>query len=156
LKQGDRLAQPLFTPTTKAEVGEHDLPMTFDEVVKAIGAEWAEKMRSAALQIFNQASMKAEKQGLILVDTKMEFGVDHNQLILIDELLTPDASRFWLKSEYQPGKPLNPWDKQLVRDYLLNSTWDRKSPPPLLPQEIIQETLYRYRSIAERLTQVNL
>jgi phosphoribosylaminoimidazole-succinocarboxamide synthase len=100
---------------------------------------------------FNAASKKAQSKGLILVDTKMEFGVIDDQLVLIDELLTQDSSRFWLASEYQPGKPLNPWDKQLVRDYLLKSSWDRKSTPPPLPNEIVKETLYRYRTIAEKL-----
>jgi phosphoribosylaminoimidazole-succinocarboxamide synthase len=151
LRDGDKLAEPIFTPTTKAEVGDHDAPMTYEEVENLIGKDWAVKVRDVSLQIFSAASKKAESKGLILVDTKMEFGVVNDQLILIDELLTQDSSRFWLASEYQPGKPLNPWDKQLVRDYLLNSTWDRKSTPPSLPDEIVKETLYRYRTIAEKL-----
>lgn len=151
LRDGDALPEPLFTPSTKAEVGEHDLPLTFQEVENLFGAERAKQVRDSALRIFSIASEKAKSKGLILVDTKMEFGVLDGNLILIDELLTQDASRYWLAFEYQPGKPLNPWDKQLVRDYLLQSDWDRHSPPPPLPEPIIQETLHRYRSIAERL-----
>lgn len=151
LRDGDRLESPLFTPTTKAEIGDHDTPLTYQEVENIIGKDWARRVRDVSLEIFRAASRKAESKGLILVDTKMEFGIIEDQLVLIDELLTQDASRYWLASEYQPGRPLNPWDKQLVRDYLLKSDWDRKSSPPPLPDEIVQETLYRYRSIAERL-----
>ncbi len=151
MKDGDPLPEPLFTPSTKAEVGEHDVPLTFTEVENLIGAEQAKQVKDSSLKIFKMASEKAKSKGLILVDTKMEFGVLNDELILIDELLTQDASRFWLASEYVPGKALNPWDKQLVRDYLLKSDWDRQSSPPALPDSIIQETLYRYRSIAERL-----
>lgn len=151
MKDGDPLPEPLFTPSTKAEVGEHDLPLTFSEVENLIGAEQAKQVKDSSLEIFKMASEKAKSKGLILVDTKMEFGTLNDELILIDELLTQDASRFWLASEYVPGKALNPWDKQLVRDYLLKSDWDRQSTPPALPDSIIQETLYRYRSIAERL-----
>ncbi|MBF0492846.1 MAG: phosphoribosylaminoimidazolesuccinocarboxamide synthase [Deltaproteobacteria bacterium] len=152
LRDGDPLPEPLFTPSTKAEVGTHDEPLTFDETVNLIGGDWAEKMREAALKIFKQASGQADKNGLLIADTKMEFGIsDFGQLTLIDELLTPDSSRFWLKEEYVPGRSPNPWDKQLVRNYLLSTTWDRNSPPPELPGEIINETLFRYQSIAERL-----
>ncbi len=151
LHDGDILPEPIFTPTTKAEVGEHDLPLTFDEVKDLLGEENSIQVKAAALKIFKIASEKAKSKGLILVDTKMEFGILDDELILIDELLTQDASRYWLASEYQPGKPLNPWDKQLVRDYLLKSNWDRKSAPPALPEKIIEETLHRYKSIAERL-----
>ncbi len=151
LRDGDILPEPIFTPTTKAEVGEHDLPMTFDEVKDALGEVNAIQVKEAALKIFKIASEKAKSKGLILVDTKMEFGILDGKLLLIDELLTQDASRYWLASEYQPGKPLNPWDKQLVREYLLKSDWDRKSAPAALPEKVIEETLYRYKSIAERL-----
>lgn len=169
LRDGDAFAEPLFTPSTKAEIGEHDEPMTFDQVVAAIGGPLAEKMRAVAIAIFKEAAKQAQSKGLILVDTKMEFGIYSSpaplaregdgptqapvkdQMILIDELITPDSSRFWLEKEYVPGAPLNPWDKQLVRDYLLKSDWDRKSPPPALPEEIIQETFYRYKTIAEKL-----
>jgi len=145
------LPEPIFTATTKAEVGEHDLPLTYTEVENLLGKEQASQVRDSSLKIFKKASEKAKSKGLILVDTKMEFGLLQDQLILIDELLTQDASRYWLASEYQPGKPLNPWDKQLVRDYLLKSDWDRKSAPPALPEEIVKETLFRYKSIADRL-----
>ncbi len=151
LRNGDPLPEILFTPSTKAEVGTHDEPLTFAQVEDLLGSEHAQQVREAALKIFKIAAQKAESKGLILVDTKMEFGLLNDQLILIDELLTQDSSRFWLASEYAPGKALNPWDKQLVRDYLLKSDWDRKSPPPPLPQNIIEETLFRYKSIAERL-----
>ncbi len=151
LRDGDVLPEPIFTATTKAEVGEHDLPLTYTEVENLLGKEQASQVRDSSLKIFKKASEKAKSKGLILVDTKMEFGLLQDQLILIDELLTQDASRYWLASEYQPGKPLNPWDKQLVRDYLLKSDWDRKSAPPALPEEIVKETLFRYKSIADRL-----
>jgi len=151
MKNGDALPEILFTPSTKAEVGTHDEPLTFSQVEDLLGAEQAHQVKEAALKIFKIAAQKAESKGLILVDTKMEFGLLDGQLILIDELLTQDSSRFWLASEYAPGKALNPWDKQLVRDYLLKSDWDKKSPPPPLPQNIIEETLFRYKSIAERL-----
>ncbi len=154
LRDGDKLPEPLFTPTTKAEMGDHDAPMTFDQVIEMLGSAWAHKIKEAALKIFQDASQKADAQGLMIADTKMEFGIDGDQLILIDELLTPDSSRFWLAAEYEPGKSPKPWDKQVVRDYLLNSPWDRKSPPPALPDEIVQETLYRYRTIAEKLMKV--
>jgi phosphoribosylaminoimidazole-succinocarboxamide synthase len=151
LRDGDKLSEPIFTPTTKAEQGDHDAPMNFEEVGDLIGKDWARQVREVSLKIFNAARQKAQSKGLILVDTKMEFGVIDDRLVLIDELLTQDSSRFWLASEYQPDKPLNPWDKQLVRDYLLKSPWDRKSTPPPLPEEIVKETLFRYRSIAEKL-----
>ncbi len=151
MKDGDVLPEPLITPSTKAEVGTHNEPLTYAQTEDLLGKEEAKQVKEAALKIFRIASEKAKSKGLILVDTKMEFGILEGQLILIDELLTQDASRYWLASEYQPGKALNPWDKQLVRDYLLKSDWDRKSTPPALPQEIIDETLFRYRSIAERL-----
>lgn len=151
LRNGDALPEILFTPSTKAEVGTHDEPLTFSQVEDLLGVAQAQRVKEAALKIFKIAAQKANSKGLILVDTKMEFGLLDDQLILIDELLTQDASRFWLASEYAPGKALNPWDKQLVRDYLLKSDWDRKSPPPPLPQNIIEETLFRYKSIAERL-----
>ncbi len=151
LHDGDRLPEPIFTPTTKAELGEHDAPLTFDQVIEKIGKRWAEGMREISIRIFDAASRKAECKGLLLADTKMEFGILNDKLILIDELLTPDSSRFWLAAEYQPGKALNPWDKQLVRDYLLKSDWDRKSNPPALPEEIVKETFYRYQTIAEKL-----
>lgn len=151
MRDGDAFPEPLFTPSTKAEVGTHDEPMTFQEVVNLLGEKWANKMKEVSLKIFKAASEKAKAHGLLLADTKMEFGLDGDELILIDELLTPDSSRFWKASEYQPGKPLKPWDKQLVRDYLLASPWDRKSTPPPLPDEIVKETLHRYRTIAEML-----
>ncbi len=151
LKDGDALPEPLYTPTTKAEVGDHDAPLTYAQTEDLLGKEHALLVKEAALKIFKIASEKAKSKGLILVDTKMEFGILEDKLHLIDELLTQDASRYWLASEYQPGKPLNPWDKQLVRDYLLKSDWDRKSTPPALPEKVIEETLFRYKSIAERL-----
>lgn len=151
MKDGDALPEPLFTPSTKAEVGEHDLPLSYAEVENLIGKDRAKQVKESSLKIFKMASEKAKSKGLILVDTKMEFGILNEELILIDELLTQDASRYWLASEYVPGKALNPWDKQLVRDYLLKSDWDRQSTPPALPESIIQETLFRYKSIAERL-----
>ena len=150
-RDGDRLSEPIFTPSTKAEIGDHDAPMTYEEVVQKIGKRWADEVRDVSLKIFESASRKAEKKGLLIADTKMEFGILNDKLILIDELLTPDSSRFWLATEYQPGKSLNPWDKQLVRDYLLQSSWDKKSAPPPLPEEIVKETFCRYKTIADRL-----
>ena len=152
LLEASRLDQPIFTPSTKAPVGAHDVNITFDEMVGKIGKASAEKMRVAALTIYSRARELAEKKGIIIADTKFEFGIEGDKIILIDEVLTPDSSRFWPMDGYAPGKTPDSFDKQFVRDYLLNLPWDMKSPPPELPPEIVNRTREKYAEALRRLT----
>jgi phosphoribosylaminoimidazole-succinocarboxamide synthase len=152
LFEAARLDEPIFTPSTKAPAGAHDINITFDEMIRRVGAERAEKMRDATLAIYNRARNMAEKKGIIIADTKMEFGIEKNGILLIDELLTPDSSRFWPADGYTPGKTPDSFDKQFVRDYLLNLPWDMKSPPPALPPEIVRKTREKYTEALRRLT----
>ncbi|MFO1520371.1 MAG: phosphoribosylaminoimidazolesuccinocarboxamide synthase [bacterium] len=151
MRDGDAFPEPLFTPSTKAEVGTHDEPMTFQEVVNLLGEKWANKMKEVSLKIFKAASEKAKAHGLLLADTKMEFEVGRDELILIDEFAHPDSSRFGRRASINRESLSNLRISRLVRDYLLASPWDRKSTPPPLPDEIVKETLHRYRTIAEML-----
>lgn len=151
LIESSRLDEPIFTPSTKAEEG-HDINITFDEMKKIVGDELGEKLKDASLKVYKQGRELAEKKGIIIADTKMEFGMYENKLILIDELLTPDSSRFWSMKDYQPGKSQDSFDKQIVRDYLLTLDWDKTYPGPALPDEIVQKTAARYREILEILT----
>jgi phosphoribosylaminoimidazole-succinocarboxamide synthase len=144
LRESDQLPEPIFTPATKAVEG-HDENISFDETVKIIGGERAEKLRSLTIDIYKRAAEEAEKRGIIIADTKMEFGMYRDDLILIDELLTPDSSRFWPKDEYEPGKSQKSFDKQFLRDYLESLNWNKKPPPPPLPDEIIQRTAEKYQ-----------
>jgi len=134
--EASRLDQPIFTPSTKAPVGQHDINITFDQMVKKIGKKKAEKIRDVTVAIYSRAREMAEKKGIIIADTKLEFGIEGDDIILIDELLTPDSSRFWPVDGYRPGKTPDSYDKQYVRDYLLNLPWDMKTPPPVLPPEV--------------------
>jgi phosphoribosylaminoimidazole-succinocarboxamide synthase len=153
LKESAKLEAPLFTPSTKAEIGDHDENIDFASMVRRIGQEMAEKLRAVSLRIYETASALAETRGIIIADTKFEFGLDENRrLILIDEALTPDSSRFWPKDGYAPGGPQKSFDKQFVRDYLLSIRWDKKPPVPNLPDEIIQKTSEKYREAYKRLT----
>jgi phosphoribosylaminoimidazole-succinocarboxamide synthase len=152
LVEADRLDEPIFTPATKAPVGEHDINISFDAMVQRVGPASAEKMRAASIAIYRRAREIAEKRGIIIADTKMEFGIDNGDILLIDELLTPDSSRFWPVDGYKPGKTPDSFDKQFVRDYLLNLPWDIKSPPPALPPEIVQKTREKYGEALRRLT----
>jgi len=151
LVESAKLPEPLFTPSTKAEQG-HDINISFEETVKILGRETAEKIRDYSIAIYKKASEIAEKKGIIIADTKMEFGFYDGKIILIDELLTPDSSRFWSMKDYKPGKPQDSYDKQIVRDYLLSLKWNQKPPAPELPEDIIKKTAERYEEIFRILT----
>ena len=151
LKQSEKLPQPLFTPTTKAESG-HDEPLSMDEVKKLVGGDIAEELREKSLAIYNYAHEYSRARGIILADTKMEFGLDNGSLILIDELLTPDSSRFWDVDLYTVGQSQESYDKQPVRDWLSESGWNKEPPAPMLPPEVIEATTKRYEQAYERLT----
>lgn len=152
LMEASRLDRPIFTPSTKAPVGQHDINITFDQMVKKIGKKKAEKIRDATVAIYSRAREMAEKKGIIIADTKLEFGVEGDDIILIDEVLTPDSSRFWPVDGYRPGKTPDSYDKQYVRDYLLNLPWDMKTPPPVLPPEVVKKTQEKYTEALRRLT----
>lgn len=151
LKESSRLNEPIFTPSTKAEEG-HDINITFEEAGRIVGDELAYKVRDISLRIYKKAREIAEGRGIIIADTKMEFGIYDGNLILIDELITPDSSRFWSVKDYQIGRSQDSYDKQIVRDYLLSINWDKKPPAPLLPDEIVRRTAERYREILQILT----
>lgn len=151
LVESSRLDEPIFTPSTKAEVG-HDMNITFEETKKIVGDDTANKLRDSSLKIYKKARELAEKKGIIIADTKMEFGLFNDKLILIDEILTPDSSRFWSMKGYEPGKGQDSFDKQIVRDYLLTLDWNQTYPGPKLPDEIIEKTAARYREILGILT----
>ncbi len=151
LQLADRLPQPIFTPSTKAAVGDHDQNIDFDSTVELLGRELAEQVREISLRIYCEAASYALKRGIIIADTKFEFGLDEaGRLHLIDEVLTPDSSRFWPADRYRPGISPPSFDKQFVRDYLESLDWDKTPPGPVLPQEIIDKTAEKYRE-AERL-----
>ncbi len=156
LKESDKLETPLFTPSTKAEVGDHDINISFDEAVNIIGRETAEKLRDLSLEIYNTGAEYARTKGIIIADTKFEFGMLDGEIILIDEILTPDSSRFWPADDYEPGRGQNSFDKQYVRDWLLNSGWDKTPPGPKLPQDVIDRTSATYKDIYTRLTGENV
>jgi len=144
LKESDPLPEPIFTPSTKAESGEHDINITFEAVVDLVGQQTAEHIRDLSLSIYKKGAAIAEEKGIIIADTKFEFGYDGDHLILIDEVLTPDSSRFWPKASYQPGGPQPSYDKQYLRDYLLSLDWDKTPPAPTLPEEVIANTRQKY------------
>ncbi len=151
MREGDPFPQPLFTPTTKAEVG-HDENMSWDEVVEMVGLETAEKLRDTTIAVYEFARDFARDRGIIIADTKMEFGVVDDELILIDELLTPDSSRFWDADGYEPGKSQPNYDKQLVRDWLDAFGWDHEPPAPELPADVVEKTAERYFEAFSKLT----
>ena len=151
LRKAEKLPEPILTPTTKAEVG-HDIEMTREEVVKMIGEDLAREIEEVSLKIYEAAAKKAESRGIIIADTKFEFGLCGDDVILIDELLTPDSSRFWPKDEYEVGKSQPSFDKQYVRDYLLSINWNKQPPAPSLPKHVIIETSRKYIEAYERLT----
>ena len=151
LKESQELPQPLFTPTTKEDAG-HDLPLSFEEMKKLIGESLAEQVQQKSLAVYNYAREYAKSKGIILADTKMEFGLVDGQLILIDELLTPDSSRFWDAKQYQVGRSQPSFDKQPLRDWLVALGWNKEPPAPMLPQQVIEETAERYRQAYTRLT----
>jgi phosphoribosylaminoimidazole-succinocarboxamide synthase len=153
LLDGSKLPASIFTPATKAEVGEHDINIDFESAAKILGADTAAKLRDLTLKLYDTASGFANERGIILADTKFEFGRSADgEITLGDEALTPDSSRFWELNGWQPGKPQPSFDKQFVRDWLTTSGWDKKSPPPELPAEIVEKTAARYEAAYERLT----
>ena len=152
LAQAEQLPDPIFTPSTKAEAGEHDEAIDFDAVIELVGRERALQIRHATLSIYKRAAAYARECGIIIADTKFEFGVDKaGELVLIDEVLTPDSSRFWPVSEYATGMSPPSFDKQYVRDYLETLDWDKTAPGPRLPQQVIDNTAAKYREACERL-----
>jgi len=156
LKESDKLKKPLFTPSTKADVGDHDINISFDEAVKLIGSEKAEELKRLSLEIYKKGAEYARSKVIIIADTKFEFGILDGEIILIDEILTPDSSRFWPLNDYEPGRGQNSFDKQYVRDWLINSGWDKKHPGPTLPQKVIDRTSKTYKDIFTRLTGENV
>jgi len=151
LREADRLPEPIFTPSTKAQEG-HDVNISFEECARLIGEERAEKVRDLSLAIYKKASAYAEERGIIIADTKFEFGLYEGRLVLIDEVLTPDSSRFWPKDRYEPGRSQESFDKQFLRDWLEEIGWDKKPPAPELPPEIVEKTRQRYLEALKRLT----
>ncbi|WFB08670.1 phosphoribosylaminoimidazolesuccinocarboxamide synthase [Streptomyces sp. LX-29] len=156
LTDGSELPLPIFTPATKAAVGEHDENVSYEDVAHRVGAETAARLRQATLAVYGRARDTARARGIILADTKFEFGFDGEELVLADEVLTPDSSRFWPAAEWQPGRPQPSFDKQFIRDWLVSpaSGWDRHSelPPPPLPAEVVEQTRAKYIEAYERLT----
>ncbi|GHA02138.1 phosphoribosylaminoimidazolesuccinocarboxamide synthase [Streptomyces echinoruber] len=156
LVDGSELPAPIFTPATKAAVGEHDENVSYEEVARQVGAETAAQLRQATLAVYSRARDIARDRGIILADTKFEFGFDGDRLVLADEVLTPDSSRFWPADQWQPGRPQPSFDKQYVRDWLTSaeSGWDRagEQPPPPLPEHVVEATRARYVEAYERLT----
>ncbi len=155
LRESDRLPAPIFTPSTKATSG-HDENISFDEVVARVGGERAEELRSVSLEIYRRAAAYAEPRGILLADTKFEFGLIGDQLIWIDEALTPDSSRFWPAQGYQPGRSQPSFDKQYVRDYLESIGWNKQPPGPQLPPEVVERTRAKYREAYRLLAGVEL
>jgi phosphoribosylaminoimidazole-succinocarboxamide synthase len=152
LLESSRLDEPIFTPSTKAEEG-HDINISFDEMKKIIGDDPANRLKEVSIKVYKKAREMAEKKGIIIADTKMEFGTYEDKLILIDELLTPDSSRFWSIKDYTLGKGQDSFDKQIVRDYLLTLDWSQTYPGPKLPDEIVEKTTARYKEILKILTE---
>lgn len=156
LREGDRLPEPVFTPSSKAPIGEHDEPITFDDVVDEVGGELAEQLRDTSLQLYTRGAARAEQAGVLLADTKFEFGLDSRdagkRLVLGDELLTSDSSRYWPADEWKPGGPQPAFDKQFVRDWALSTGWDKTSPGPEIPADVVAATRERYVQAYERIT----
>lgn len=151
IKESSRLPEAIFTPSTKAADGEHDIPITRVEMENIIGTELTAKIIQTSLAIYEKAAKIADYAGIIIADTKMEFGMLNGELILIDEILTPDSSRFWPKDDYQEGRPQKSFDKQFLRDYLLSIGWNQKPPAPELPEDIVSKTAEKYREALNRL-----
>ena len=151
LRESDRLPEPIYTPATKAQSG-HDINISLEETYPLLGRETAEKLRDLTLKLYMEATRHAEKNGIIIADTKFEFGNYEGKIILCDEVLTPDSSRFWPQTDYQPGRSQKSLDKQYVRDYLEKIRWNKQPPAPTLPDEVVDETSRKYRDIYRRLT----
>ena len=151
LKESSKLEEPIFTPTTKADEG-HDMNMTFEELTNSLGKDRAVQLRDMSIRIYENACRIAEQKGIIIADTKFEFGMLNDEMILIDEVLTPDSSRFWSMKAYKPGFPQDSYDKQIVRDYLNTLDWDKTYPGPVLPEDIARKARARYIEILTILT----
>jgi phosphoribosylaminoimidazole-succinocarboxamide synthase len=151
LVESSKLVNPIFTPATKAEIGLHDENINFEKMEKIVGKDLAQQLKSISLSVYQRARDFAEKKGIIIADTKMEFGIKDGKLLLIDELLTPDSSRFWPENEYREGGSQKSFDKQFLRDYLLSIRWDKNPPAPRLPEEVIRKTREKYLEAYERL-----
>jgi phosphoribosylaminoimidazole-succinocarboxamide synthase len=152
LQESDKLPEPIFTPSTKEEVGVHDINIDFDETCRRIGRETAEKVRDLSLAIYKKGAELALEKGIIIADTKFEFGLIDGEIALIDEVLTPDSSRFWPLATYQPGGPQKSFDKQYLRDYLVSIKWDKSPPAPHLPSEVVENTRAKYLEAMRLLT----
>lgn len=152
LVESDRLPEPIFTPSTKAKMGSHDENIDFEQAARLIGPALAEKVRELSLAVYNRGAEIAEARGIIIADTKFEFGLVDDELILIDEVLTPDSSRFWPRDVYHPGGTQQSFDKQFLRDYLTSIEWEKTPPAPKLPEEVIAGTRNRYMEAYRRLT----
>lgn len=152
LQESDKFAKPLFTPSTKAEIGDHDENISYAELEERVGKEMASKLADISIALYSKAADYALEKGIIIADTKFELGEVDGKIILIDEVLTPDSSRFWPQDEYTPGKGQPSFDKQFLRDYLSSLDWDKKPPAPKLPAEIIEKTKLRYQEALTRIT----
>ncbi|MBW1742183.1 MAG: phosphoribosylaminoimidazolesuccinocarboxamide synthase [Deltaproteobacteria bacterium] len=152
LQESGQLPEPVFTPSTKAELGDHDENISFEQAQEMLGEDLSARVRDVSLVIYQRAVEFAEARGIIIADTKFEFGLIDGELTLIDEILTPDSSRFWPRDTYRPGGPQQSFDKQYLRDYLLSLDWDKKPPAPELPPEIVKNTLGKYEEALRRLT----
>lgn len=152
LRESDRLPEPIFTPATKAEVGDHDENVSFEFMARGIGKPLAEQLRQRSLDLYLRGAEHALARGILIADTKFEFGRIGGDIILIDEVMTPDSSRFWPADRYEPGHGQPSFDKQFVRDWLNESTWDKNSPPPALPDEVVDQTRAKYIEACEQIT----
>lgn len=152
LIESDRLAEPLYTPSSKAEVGDHDINIDFKKTVDMLGKERAERLRDLSIAIYLKGAQKALEKGIIIADTKFEFGIVNDEIILIDEVLTPDSSRFWPMDSYKPGGAQKSYDKQFVRDWLVASGWNQKAPGPKLPEDVIMGTAAKYQEVLTLIT----
>ena len=152
LRESDRLPEPVFTPATKAQSGHHDENISFDTAAAQLGVELADRVRALTLEVYSRAAKYAETRGIIIADTKFEFGFIADQLVLADEVLTPDSSRFWPRASYQPGGPQASYDKQYVRDYLESIHWNKRPPAPALPADVVRRTSDKYREAYTVLT----
>ncbi|MBW1741335.1 MAG: phosphoribosylaminoimidazolesuccinocarboxamide synthase [Deltaproteobacteria bacterium] len=152
LKESDRLPEPLFTPSTKADMGAHDENISFKQVEDLLGQDLAAQLKDVSMAIYKKAVAFAAPRGIIIADTKFEFGLIDGELTLIDEILTPDSSRFWPEDTYRPGRPQKSFDKQYVRDYLLSLDWNQRPPAPELPPEVVENTCRKYEEALRRLT----
>lgn len=152
LKESEILPEPIFTPSTKEEMGLHDINIDFDQAAERIGADRAARVRELSLEIYKKGVQKAAERGIIIADTKFEFGLFDNDLILIDEVLTPDSSRFWPKETYRPGGAQKSYDKQYLRDYLTSLNWNKQPPAPSLPDDVVKNTRSKYMEALDQLT----